>query len=144
MEDTMRKGHGTNMTIAVSVIVGLFTFVSAVSPTYAFFSRDTWYHPNNNGLGNEGGPTQLLVNGSNGENGYNGSNGSNGYSGPNSSNGTNGNHGLPSNGDQSPSSVVPEPSTVLLLASGLLGMGLWLRRKQGKELGTNLRGLMSN
>ena len=135
----MRKGHETNMTIAVSVIVGLFTFVSAVSPTYAFFSRDTWYHPNNNGLGNEDGPTQLLVNGSNGENGYNGSNG---YSGPNGSNGTDGNHGFPSNGDHSPSSVVPEPSTVLLLALGLVGIGLWLRRKQ--ETGTNLRGLMPN
>jgi hypothetical protein len=117
---------------AVSAVAGLFMTLAFVWQAEAFFSRDQWFFPTNNG----GTVTQSLTTHdvwSTLHNGTNGSNGSNGYTGHNESNGTNGTIITNIANERPSTSVVPEPSTVLLLATGMMGLGLWrLKQRRGE------------
>ncbi len=103
--------------VAVSALVGLLITLGLVWQAEAFFSRDHWFPPQNNNSG--GGTTEsLLTNGpvllGNGNDNW--TDGSNDYTG--------------TNGHVPPPTTAPEPSTILLVVSGLAGLGLWRIKKE--------------
>ena len=112
----------------VSIVVGIFVVLGSVWHAQAFFSRDQWFHPNNGGNGSN--LTQTLVSGDIPQTTF-----------QTTLETTITTSQLPTGGTEGyidtkdilttppPTSVVPEPSTFLLVGSGLMGL-VWKLRKR--------------
>ncbi|MGH7231445.1 MAG: PEP-CTERM sorting domain-containing protein [Nitrospiraceae bacterium] len=113
----MRRNTMTKFRVilAVSAVAGSFVLPGFVWQAEAFFTRGQCYlPPTNYYCGSQTNPpTQIVVD-----------------QGGGGDTGGDGTGGIVPTTPQQPTVVNPEPSTVLLLASGLLGMGLWRRRQQ--------------